>query len=95
MQDLVASYLCGSTILELAAQHEISRTTVSKYLKQRGVPIRLKPLPEHDVALAIDLYQSGLSTARVAERIGCAPNTIRSELLAAGVEMRDVHGRAR
>ena len=95
MQDLVASYLCGSTILEIAAQHDVCRTTVSKYLKQRGVAIRLRSLGTNDVALAIGLYGSGLSVARVAERIGCAPNTVRSELLAAGVEMRDRHGRSR
>ena len=95
MQDLVASYLCGTTILELAVLHNICRTTVSKYLKQRGVAIRLKSLPEHDVALAVDLYRAGLSMARVAERIGCAPNTIRAELLAAGVRMRDNHGNER
>jgi transposase-like protein len=95
MQDLVASYLCGSTILELAAQHDICRTTISKYLKQRGVVIRLRSLGTNDVALAISLYGSGLSVAKVAERIDCAPNTVRSELLAAGVEMRDTHGRNR
>ena len=95
MQDLVASYLCGATTVELAAQYDIHYTTVSKYLKQRGIAIRLKSLPEHDVALAIDLYRAGLSTVRVSERIGCAPNTIRAALLAAGVGMRDVHGRSR
>ena len=57
--------------------------------------IRLKSLPKHDVALAIDLYRAGLSTARVADRIGCASNTIRAALLAAGVQMRDEHGRTR
>ena len=34
MQDLVASYLCGSTTVELAAQYDIHYTTVSKYLKE-------------------------------------------------------------
>jgi hypothetical protein len=95
MQDLVARYLCGSTTVELAAQYDIHYTTVSKYLKDRGVATRLKSLPKHDVTLAIDLYRAGHSTARVAERIGCAPNTIRASLLAAGVEMRDSLGRDR
>jgi len=93
MQDLVANYLCGATTMELAAQYDIHYTTVSKYLKQRGVAIRLKSLGEKDRALAIELYKSGLSTARVAERIGCAPNTIRSALLDAEVQMRDTRGR--
>jgi hypothetical protein len=38
MHDLVASYLCGATILDLAARHDICRTTVSKYLKQTRWP---------------------------------------------------------
>jgi DNA-binding CsgD family transcriptional regulator len=95
MQDLVASYLCGATTVELAAQHGIHYTTVSKYLKQRGVAIRLKSLGEKDVALVIEMYRAGLSTVRVAEKIGRAPNTVRAALLAAGVQMRDVHGRGR
>jgi len=93
MQDLVASYLGGATTVELAAHYGMHYTTVSRHLKERGVAIRLRSLPEHDVALAIDLYQAGLSTVRVAEQIGCAPNTIRAALLAAGIKMRDSHGR--
>jgi len=93
MKDLAASYLCGATTVELAAQYDIHYTTVSKYLKERGVAIRLKSLAAQDAALAIDLYRAGLSTARVAERIGCAPNTVRGALLAAGVKMRDTRGR--
>ena len=81
--------------MELAAQHDIHYTTVSKYLKQRGIAIRLKSLGMHEKSLAVELYRSGLSTARVAERIGCAPNTVRAELLAAGVRMRDTRGRDR
>jgi transposase-like protein len=92
LQDLLASYTGGSTIVELAAQFDISRTTVSKHLRQHGVSIRLKGLGDKEIALAIDLYRSGLSVARVAERVGCAPNTFRAELLAAGVKMRDTHG---
>jgi DNA-binding CsgD family transcriptional regulator len=95
MQDLAASYLCGATTVELATQYDIHHTTVSKYLKKRGIAIRLKALTEKDVALAIELYRSGLSSAKVAERIGRAPNTIRAQLLAAGVKMRDVRGRDR
>jgi transposase-like protein len=94
-QDLVASYLLGTTTVELAVRYEIHYTTVSKYLKQRGVAIRLKSLREIEKVLAVDLYRSGLSVAKVADRIGCAPNTIRSELRAAGVQMRDTHGRNR
>jgi DNA-binding CsgD family transcriptional regulator len=95
MRDLVAEYLCGATTVELSAQHGIHHTTVSKYLKQRGIRIRLKVVGEKDVALAVDFYRSGLSIAKVAERIGRAPDTVRTELLLAGVKIRDVHGRER
>jgi DNA-binding CsgD family transcriptional regulator len=95
MGALVASYEAGSSTKELAAHLGIHRTTVATYLKQRGVDLRLGPLGESDTALALELYASGLSTARVAERIGRAPNTVRSALLAAGVRMRDARGMVR
>lgn len=68
-------------------------TTVSNHLKKAEVAIRLKVMSPNDVDLAKELYLSGLSLAAVGDRLGRAPNTIRVELIAAGVRMRDTHGK--
>ena len=95
IRDLAARYRSGATMKELAAECGIHQTTVSTYLKKAGVAIRLKAMSSSDIALAKQLYLSGLSLMAVSNRIGRAPNTIRSELIADGVQMRDCHGRVR
>jgi len=86
-------YQAGLTIQELAAKYGVHRTTATRHLKERGIPIRKQTMGEKDIARAVQLYQSGLSTVRVAEHFDQSPNTIRAALLAAGVKFRDTHGR--
>ena len=96
MDDLVAGYKSGATTKELSAIFGIHHHTVSIYLKRRGVALRYKVMRPEQIALARQLYESGLSLAKVADQLGPSHNTIRAELLvAAGVEMRDSHGRQR
>lgn len=48
------------------------------------------PKPHPEVALMIQLYvEQQLSAPQVAEAIGCAPKTVRSNLRRAGVPLRD------
>ena len=88
-------YQGGLMIQELAAKYGVHRTTATRHLKERGIPIRKQTMGEEDIARAVQLYQSGLSTVRVAEHFDQSPNTIRAALLAAGVRFRDSHGRVR
>lgn len=44
---------------------------------------------------AVQLYGSGLSLARIGERLGFSPTTVRSQLPRRGVRLRDPHGRER
>jgi hypothetical protein len=60
-----------------------------------GVPLRYRLIGSRDLMQAITQYESGKSLASVADQLGVAVNTVRSALVAAGVEMRDSHGRER
>ncbi len=95
--DLVAEYQSGTTTKEIAAIYGIHHTTVSIYLKRKGVALRYKVMSPKQVTEARDLYESGLSLAKISDQLGLGPshNTIRRELMAEGVKMRDEHGRPR
>jgi transposase len=64
-------------------------------LRDAGVPIRRQGLPADKVAEAVALYEGGLSLAKVAEHFGLSVSAIYNKLRAAGVQMRDGHGRER
>jgi len=48
-----------------------------------------------DVEQFIQLYASGLSLVKVAERTGLSEKTVMNRLREEGVQLRDVHGRPR
>lgn len=92
---LVALYRAGTTTYQLSAGFGISRRMVSLILGKHGIPLRNQPLSAGQVEEAISLYASGLSLARVGEKLGCHAATVRSALIRAGVATRDSHGRER
>ena len=93
IEALTTDYLAGRTVKALAAQFGVHHTAISRVLKERGITLRLQPMSEKDVDLAIQLYQAGWSLLRVGERLNRSPETIRSELHHNGVAIRDSHGR--
>lgn len=93
VEELVADYASGASIMELAKRYEINRTTVMKHLDRSGVDRRFRKLSEMDVLEAARLYDSGLSLAAVGKHLGVYPSTIYSALRKAGVQLRDQHGR--
>jgi hypothetical protein len=90
-----AKYLAGATIRDLAAEFRVHRQTISEVLKRSGVMTRFKPLTAEQIDNAVRLHKSGLSLARVGERVGADAQTIRTKLLGRGVRMRDPQGRER
>lgn len=83
--DLVASYLRGTTITELAAEFEINPTTVQAHLRRQKVghrPYR-KVRPEQ-VAEAVQLHAAGMSVRGVARHLGVAQDTAKRLLVEAG-----------
>jgi hypothetical protein len=66
---------------------------VSSILTNEKVAIRNQSLGPDAIALAVDLYRTGLSLAKVGTRLSCDANTVRLALEKAGVQRRDTHGR--
>ena len=93
--ELIAAYREGEAVTALATRFRIHHSTVSKLLKRQGISRSARMLNSIQVSRAIELYQSGLSLARVANRLHCSPGTIRNTLESVGIERRDCHGNPR
>lgn len=92
LQKLIAAYEAGGTVRAVAKQFGITPQTASSLLKCQGVVIRDTRLSEEDIDKAAHLYATGLSLARVAERVNSNAETVRRQLRKRGVKMRDAHG---
>jgi len=92
---IAAEYESGKNVYEISKSLKVPRTMVSKHLARAGVATRRRPLTETQIDEAVRLYASGLSLARVSERIGAAPTTIQLRLREREVQLRDTHGRKR
>jgi predicted HTH domain antitoxin len=66
---------------------------VSELLKSHGVTLRHAPLNEDQIDRAAELYETGLSLARIGKLIGADGETIRQHLRERGVRMRGPHDR--
>lgn len=93
IQQLIAGYLSGATVYELAEVFGIERRTVSTILHRHDVPMRRRGLTDDQVSDAERLYNEGWSLARIGERMDVAADTVRKRLLEYGVTMRDTRGR--
>jgi hypothetical protein len=95
VSEMIQSYRAGSTLKEIGAKFRITGSRVSSLLKDRGVRIRNQSLEPEAIALAIELYESGLSLAKVGAKLSCDANTVRLAPISAGEPRRDTHGRSR
>jgi DNA-binding CsgD family transcriptional regulator len=95
VDDLVETYQAGATVFDLAARFGIDRRTVGQHLRRRGIETTPPGLHPDDVPAAFELYESGWSLQRIAEKFGTSANTVRARLLEADVLMRDAQGRDR
>jgi hypothetical protein len=55
--------------------------------------MRRQGLPHAKLPEAIQLYHSGWSTEKIGKHLGCDAETIRQNLIRAGVTMRGPHDR--
>lgn len=92
---IVAEYKAGQTMKQIAARHDIHRITVSEVLDRTDTTKRPKGMSPNQVDVAVRLYESGLSLARVGAQLEFDAVTIRTMLLRRGVKTRDSHGRER
>jgi hypothetical protein len=95
LDHLVADYLSGVKVKELAERYGITRQTVLEHRRRQGLPRRHPRLGPLEVNKACDLYRSGKSLADIGVVFSVDPGTVRRALTKVGVPMRDPHGRER
>jgi N-acyl-L-homoserine lactone synthetase len=91
--ELIAAYLAGARLKDLAGLFGVHRTTVSSILARHGVELRPVGMSLDQVDHAARLYREGWSLARIGEKVGVDDMTVRRYLLLAGVVMRSSHER--
>lgn len=89
---VVASYLADGTANDVATQSGIHRLTVSRAVRRAGGRVGREPLTQVEVERAAVSYAEGLSLADVAKKLSLPRESIRRQLIQAGVEMRAIGG---
>ena len=78
--DLVRAYEGGATIKRLAAEFQVSRSTIMAHLKRRGVKTRYNRM-EGQLDEARELRAQGWSYARLGKHFSVTAHTVRRVLL--------------
>ena len=91
----MSDYLGGHPTPELCNTYGLGKSTVLGLLADAGVVTRCQGLTPEQVTEAVRLYEAGWSLARVATQFGVSTRHVHDRLRAAGVVMRDSHGRLR
>ena len=88
VDDLVAQYREGATLVELASVFGVNRRTVATHLTRREVTIRRGRFDPSRIHEAADLYLSGLTLVEVGMKVGAGPQAVRRALASHGVVIR-------
>lgn len=94
-QEIVNRYQAGERVVDIALVLSINKVTVIDHLNRASVQRRPLGMSDAQIDEAVQLYDSGLSLARIGERLGFSARTIQSRLRERGVRFRDTHGRER
>lgn len=88
VEALLARYQSGVSAHSIAQDLGISAAGVTRLVRKHGLEVH-DPLPSDEIVKqAGELYASGLSLQRVADRVGVPKSTVRKVLIATGVPMR-------
>lgn len=88
VDELVALYQQGWTLVKLAERFGIHKRTAAAHLVRRSVPLRGKGLAEEDRTEAVQLYEGGATLLEVGLRFGVSEQTVRRALVVEGVKIR-------
>jgi DNA-directed RNA polymerase specialized sigma24 family protein len=84
--ELVALYLNGFTVSELAAQYGVNITTVRNHLLAAEVELRpFRKLSRDQIVEACQMHADGMSLAEMARSFGVSTSTIKRMLVESGV----------
>ncbi len=95
VDEMVAAYLAGDTVNDLAQRFGVHRTTVMAHLTRRAAKrpeISTVKWDDETLVAAAHLYTSGASLSRVGERFGVHASTIANRFQRAGVPIRPRRG---
>ncbi|MBX3098590.1 MAG: hypothetical protein KF761_03340 [Salinibacterium sp.] len=87
LERLVDRYLEVRNMRQVAREMRVSRTTVAKVLKGRGIDTSSSMKPA-DVERAVGLYVEGHSSGAIGRRLGFDNHTVLSALRSEGVQIR-------
>ena len=85
--DLAARYLGGESARVLAVAFDIDRRTATRIVRADGGAVRYRA--NADVEMARELYESGLSLAKVGAELGVSARTVLNMLRRAGIPTRE------
>jgi len=88
---MVRAYETGQSMVQLAHDFGIHRTTVAQHLVERGVSLRKTAMTEQQIDEAVHLYKSGLSFAKIGTRLGFNASTITTQVRRRGAHIRGAH----
>jgi Zn-dependent peptidase ImmA (M78 family) len=88
-------YRDGEILRAIAGDLGVSRQRLAERLRERGVRLRGEKPSSEQVREMCLRYEQGESLARIGERLGFNPSSVRVCLLRAGMALRDPHGRER
>lgn len=80
-------YLAVRNVRTVAAEFGLSRTTVARILSDRGIDAS-RMMTEGQIAIAVELYESGQSSAVIGKQLGFDNHTILKGLRSRGVRIR-------
>jgi lambda repressor-like predicted transcriptional regulator len=85
LQDM---YRAGATLAEVQRQFGLSRGSVQRVLRERGIRRRRKSLTDIEIAGLVKRYEAGLTIREIGEEQGLAKTTVQDALERAGVARR-------
>lgn len=84
---VVTRYLAVRNIRTVAKELQVSRTTVARILTERGVDSSRR-MTEAQISVAAELYERGLSSVAIGQRLGFDNHTILKALRGRGVAIK-------
>lgn len=92
---LVQDYHEGASLADLQRTYSLGRSSVQRLLREARLRRRRKSLTDIEVAVLVELYESGLTIREIAAEQRLAKTTVQDALTRGGIEMRSTARRGR
>jgi DNA-directed RNA polymerase specialized sigma24 family protein len=91
---LIRDYQGGAALADLQRTYSLSRGSVQKLLRERGVRRRRRSLTYAERAVLVERYGAGMTIREIAVEQGLAKTTVQDALARTGTVMRPAVRRA-